>query len=285
MITIFRHYFGRSRGAILGWGLALALLGAYLIAFYDTIIGQREQLEQLLEAYPPELMAFFGGVEDFFSVPGYIHTYFFSYMSLVIGIFAVMAGSGLLVGDEEDGKLDLILAHPISRAGLFWGRAIGLVITTAAILLVGYIGFVLVVPTTMMEATPAELFLPFVSLFAFLMFFAMLALLLSFILPSRRLAAMVSGLLLVAGYFITSLVNLDASLDNAARLSPYSYVQGGYAMEGLNWSWLGGLMGFAAAFLLLGWWLFERRDIRVGGEGGWRLPSFSLSLRRQTVEE
>jgi ABC-2 type transport system permease protein len=285
MITIFRHYFGRSRGTILGWGLALALLGAYLIAFYDTIIGQREQLEQLLEAYPPELMAFFGGVEDFFSVPGYIHTYFFSYMSLVIGIFAVMAGSGLLVGDEEDGKLDLILAHPISRAGLFWGRAIGLSITTAAILLVAYIGFVVVVPTTMMEATPAELFLPFVSLFAFLMFFAMLALLLSFILPSRRLAAMVSGLLLVAGYFITSLANLDPSLDTVSRLSPYSYVQGGYAMEGLNWSWFGGLMGFAAAFLLLGWWLFERRDIRVGGEGGWRLPSFSLSLRRQTVEE
>jgi ABC-2 type transport system permease protein len=285
MITILKHYLLRSRGTIMGWGLALALLGAYLIAFYDTIIGQREQLEQLLEAYPPELMAFFGGVEDFFSVPGYIHTYFFSYMTLVIGIFAILAGSGLLAGDEEDGKLDLILAHPISRAGLFWGRAVGMVITTAAILLVAYIGFVVVVPTTMMEASPWELFLPFVSLFAFLMFFGMLALMLSFILPSRRLAAMVSGLLLVTGYFITSLANLDDSLETAARLSPYNYVQGGYAMEGLNWSWFGGLMGFAVGFLLLAWWLFERRDIRVGGEGGWRLPRVNLRLRRQTVEE
>jgi ABC-2 type transport system permease protein len=285
MSAIFTQYLTRSRGTILGWGLALALLGAYLIAFYDTIIGQRDQLEQLIENYPPELMAFFGGVENFFTVPGYIHSYFFSYMAIVIGVFSVLAGSGLLVGEEEDGKLDLILAHPISRAKLFWGRVLGLIVSTAAILLIAYIGFILVVPTTMMEVTAGELFLPFISLFTFLMFFGMLALLLSFILPSRRLAAMVTGLLLVASYFITSLANLDDSLEGAANLSPVTYMQGGYAIEGLNWSWLGGLVGLAAAFLLLAWWLFERRDIRVGGEGGWRLPRFSLSLRRQTVEE
>jgi len=23
---------------------------------------------------------------------------------------------------------------------------------------------------------------------------------------------------------------------------------------------------------VIAWWRFERRDIRVGGEGGWRLP-------------
>ncbi len=25
-------------------------------------------------------------------------------------------------------------------------------------------------------------------------------------------------------------------------------------------------------FAALAWWCFQRRDIRVGGEGGWRLP-------------
>jgi hypothetical protein len=44
-------------------------------------------------------------------------------------------------------------------------------------------------------------------------------------------------------------------------------------------------MGLAVLFLLLAWMLFERRDIRVGGEGGWRLPKVNLSLRRQTLEE
>jgi ABC-2 type transport system permease protein len=285
MATIFLHYLNRSRGTILGWGLALAFYGGYLISFYDTIIVQREALEVLLEAYPPELFAFFGGMDDLFSVPGYLHAYFFSYMVIVIGIFVILAGSGLLVGDEEAGRLDLILAHPISRTQIFWGRALGFVSATALILLTAYIGFIVVIPTTVMEVGVGEILLPFLSLFALLMFFGMLALLFSFLLPSRRSAAMISGLLMVTSYMITSLANLDDSLEGAAELSPVTYLQGGYAIEGMNWSWFGGLIGLAAAFLLLAWWLFERRDIRVGGEGGWRLPKVNLQFRRQTLEE
>lgn len=285
MATIFLNYLSRSRGTILAWGIALALYGGYLISFYDTIIVQREALEVLLEAYPPELFAFFGGMEDLFSIPGYIHAYFFSYMVIVIGIFTILAGSGLLVGDEEAGRLDLILAHPISRSKIFWGRALGFVSATALILLIVYIGFIVVIPTTVMDVNAGIMVLPFLSLFALLIFFGMLALLLSFLLPSRRLAAMTSGLLLVASYFITSLSNLDDSLEGAANLSPVTYLQGGYAIEGLNWSWLGALLGLGFLFLLAAWAFFERRDIRVGGEGGWRLPRFRLSLRRQTLEE
>jgi hypothetical protein len=29
-------------------------------------------------------------------------------------------------------------------------------------------------------------------------------------------------------------------------------------------------------FALLAWWRFERREIRVGGEGGWSLPRLLL---------
>jgi len=32
-------------------------------------------------------------------------------------------------------------------------------------------------------------------------------------------------------------------------------------------------------FTLLAWWRFQRRDIRVGGEGGWNLPALSRLFR------
>jgi len=32
---------------------------------------------------------------------------------------------------------------------------------------------------------------------------------------------------------------------------------------------------------LLAWWLFQKRDIRVGGERSWKLPTPSLLLRRE----
>jgi ABC-2 type transport system permease protein len=51
----------------------------------------------------------------------------------------------------------------------------------------------------------------------------------------------------------------------------------------LNVEWLLGLLGVAALFTLLAWWRFERRDIRVGGEGGWQLPL--LSRRKPAFEK
>jgi ABC-2 type transport system permease protein len=271
MFTIFKHTLSRNLGTILGWGLSLALLGGYLILFYDTLAEQQAQLTQLVSQYPPELMAMFGGMEDMFTPHGYINVEFFSYMPLILGIYIILSGSGLLVGDEENGTLDLVLAHPVSRTAVFWGRLLSFIATVLAILLITWVGFVLAIPGTMLNITPAEMALPFLSLFALLALFGMLALLLSMLLPSRRLASMVSGLLLVASFFITTLSRLDENLVDLAKLSPLNYYQGGLALLDVEWGWLVGLFGAAVIFALLAWWRFERRDIRVGGEGGWQL--------------
>ena len=49
MLTIFGYQITRYRGQILGWGLALALLGIYVIAFYDTAAAQSEQVLALTD--------------------------------------------------------------------------------------------------------------------------------------------------------------------------------------------------------------------------------------------
>jgi ABC-2 type transport system permease protein len=139
-----------------------------------------------------------------------------------------------------------------------------------AILLIAWIGFLLAIPSTLLDISPLEMALPFLSLLALLALFGMLALLLSLLLPSRRLAAMVSALLLVAGFFITTLARLDENLVNVAKLSPLNYYQGGLALLDMDWAWFSGLLGAAVVFALLAWWRFQRRDIRLGGEGGWQ---------------
>lgn len=279
MITIFSYSLSRLRGQIIGWGLALAILGGYLIGFYDTFAGQEEQMNQLLQNYPPELMAMFGGMTDIFSPHGYLNVEFFSYMPLILGIFAILNGSGLLAGDEESGKLDLIAAHPLSRTALFMGRALSFVVATLIILLAIWLGFTLIVPSTTLDISSNDMALPFISLFAILMLFGMLALFFSMLLPSRRLAAMTAGLVLVVSFFLTAFARLDSKLEAVTNFSPLDYYQGGSAILGIEWTWVGGLLGFAVIFLLLAWWLFDRRDIRVGGEGGWKLPALPSRMR------
>lgn len=271
MFPLFIHALTRSRGTILGWGLSLAVLGAYLMSFYDTLAEQQASLNQLLSNYPPELMAFFGDMTQMFTPEGYLTVEFFSYMPLILGIFAVLAGSGLLVGDEENGLLDLLLAHPVSRTAFFTGRLLALIATQLGILGLAWGGLVVGLRWSSIEIAPAELLRPFLGLFAVLSLFGSLALALSLLLPSRRLAATTAGLGLVASFFVTSLARVNEDLETLAKFSPLNYYQSGAAIRALNGEWLGGLLAVAALFTLIAWWRFERRDIRVAGEGSWRL--------------
>jgi ABC-2 type transport system permease protein len=273
MFTVFANALSRSRGAIFGWGFSLGLLAMYLMPFYDTLAEQKETLEKLLSSYPPELMAFFGDTGNMtalFTPEGYLGFEFFSFMPIILGIFAVLAGSDLLASDEESGRLDLILAHPISRTGLFFGQALAFAVAIVCILGIVWLGLLIGRQWSIIELTGIELARPFLSLGVELILFGAFALALSMFLPSRRLAAAVAGLALVASYFITSLARINDDLKEIVKFSPLNYYQGGAAIRELNGEWLFGLLAAAVLFTLVAWWRFERRDIRVGGEGDWR---------------
>jgi ABC-2 type transport system permease protein len=285
MFAIFRYSLSRFRGQILGWGISLALMAAIMTRFYDTIAAQKDNYMKLLDNYPKEMLAFFGtsDVMQMFTPSGYLNLEFFSYMTVIIGIFSVLAGSGLLAGDEESGTLDLVLAHPVSRTALFVGRSLAFLIATIAILAITWLGFILSTPGTMMTVTAGQMALPLLALFGILMLFGGLSLLLSLLMPSRRMAAMTSAILMVASYFINSLSMLSDKLKEVAKILPFKYYQGGLAIDGLKWEWLAGMLAFSVLFVLIAWWRFERRDIRVGGEGGWRIPGLSLRSRPKAV--
>jgi ABC-2 type transport system permease protein len=274
MFTILRNTLSRNRGSIIAWGIALGLYALFLVGFYDKALEMQPTFQTALENYPPELLAFIGDIPSLFTPSGFLDTYVFSYMALIVGIFAVVTGSGLLAADEESGVLDLLISHPVSRTQLFLGRAFGFFVATALILALMWTGAVVAAPGTSLDVTLDQLAAPHVSLFAFLALFGGLAMFLSMALPSRRLAASLAGLILVASFMITMISAVSPDLEPLNRISPFGYYQGGEALSGLNWTWVAGLLVMTAVLELGAWWLFMRRDIRVAGERGWGLPSF-----------
>jgi len=205
MLTTLRYTLSSLRGQILGWGLGVAALGLILVPFYDVFMGQQADFMQMIESYPPEFLAFFGGdAASLATTEGYLHMYGFSMLPVIVGIFAVIVGSGLLASDEESGRLDLIVAHPVSRAGLFWGRTLAFVAASLGILILGWLGFSIMLGGSSLDVTWGKMALPFLPLLAQTLIYGGLALLLSMLLPARRLAAAGAGLVLVASYFLSS---------------------------------------------------------------------------------
>jgi ABC-2 type transport system permease protein len=281
MFTVFRYTLRRYRGQIIGWGIGLALLGLLLVSMFDTIGSEMDALNDYLEVFPEEFTAFFGDFADFATPEGFLGVEFFSYMPIIIGIYAVLIGSGMLVSDEENGTLDLILAYPVSRTSLFTGRVLAFVVTSILILGMAWVGLAVPMNWSTLTIDLDVLALPFVSMLAQTLIFAAIGLLCSMLLPSRGMASMVSGLFLVASFFITGLARIDDKLEPFAKFSPLNYYQAREAFDGLNGTWIAGLLGVTLVLVLLSWLLFRSRDIRVGGEGGWRLSLPSLRRKAQ----
>jgi len=272
MLAIFQRKLFKNGLMILGWGLGLALLGYFLFDIYESLFGMDVDLQQMMQAFPDEMLAFFGGDVDIFDPEGFLHLEFFSYIPIILGLVVVSGGTSLIVKQEEEGTLELILAQPISRSVVFWSRLAALMVTLILILAITWGGFALgLAGTDSFDLDQGQLIRPFVSLFAVLLFFLSLALLLSMILPTSGSASMVTNLVLIASFFITSLTQIYDRLEPLNRFSPLRYYQGGRALSGVNTEHLLILFGVSTAFIALAWFLFEKRDLRFGGTGWLRL--------------
>ena len=274
MFTVIRYSLRKSRGAIIGWGIGLAALAIMMGSLFDMMAGSNEMMD-MMNAYAatmPEFAEIFNMGE--MNTPiGWLDVEYFSFVPLIIGLFATGAGASLLARDEEGGTLDLILAHPVSRTALFWGRFLANTLVIIILLLISWASLLLPMTWSEYFSIPTfELLLPFTSLFGILLFFMTLSLLFSMLMPARRTASMLAGMLVGASFFITMLSGVVDELERAADFSPLTYLETATAIEdGLNLTWFGIFIAIDLVLVLISWQLFQRRDVRVGGEGSWRL--------------
>jgi ABC-2 type transport system permease protein len=278
----FRYTFLGLRGQILGWGLGLALYGLMIVPMYDVMGAKPGQFQQMIASYPPEFLAFFGAdVNSLITPASFLGMYAFSMLPIIIGIFAVLAGSGLIIGDEEHGRLDLIVAHPVGRSAFFFGRYLGLLGASVSIMLLAWLGFCVLLPGSSLAFNWGQMALPFLPLLVQTLLYASLALLLSMFLPARNLAAMVSGAFMLVSYLLSSLAFMDTRIESISKALPYSYFQVVFSLQELNLVWLFALLGICLVMALLAWVRFIRRDIRLSGEGSWRLPFIAQKKKTQ----
>lgn len=274
IITIASYSLKRSFSIILGWGIPLMLLGIITIPFYDLVAENEKQLRPVLDTLKPLLKSFVGGDEaaQVFTPEGFIALRYFAFLPVVMGIFGSVYGSGLLAADEERGILDFLMAHPISRSQIFWGRLLSFLLSLILIIGFGWFGLWLgVLKAESMNFSPVKLWLPYLSVFAVTWLFACLSFALSMVMPSRSAAAMFSGIIVLAGYIITNLSKAIKGLESWALFSPITYFQSN-AMMGLKLNPLTVLFVSSVIFVAFAWKAFVNRDIRVAGDGGWKIP-------------
>ena len=273
VFVVFKHSYLRSSKQILGWAIPLLILGVITMPFYDLVSENEKQLRPIIRGLSPIIKSFIGGelAEEILTPQGYVSQRYFSFIPVMLGLFGAIVGSGMLVGDEEKGYLDLFMSSPISRTTLFIGRLISMVLNIVTIILFGWLGLLIgVLKSSSLDFSAGQLILPYYSVFAVTLFFTTFALFLSLIMPSRLSAAMATGILVLAGFIVTTLSVAIPGLKSFAMFSPITYFQAN-AMSGLNILPLVGLLICSATLCILACLKFKTRDLRIIGESGWSI--------------
>jgi ABC-2 type transport system permease protein len=116
------------RNAIIGWGLGLCFFPIVYLGIYPQVAEEMQGLADL-EIYQAMGVSL-GSLED------WIGSVIILFVPLLTGIFAVINGTGTLAGEEEDGRLEMIVTLPLPRWQIVTAKAIALNISTFIILVI-----------------------------------------------------------------------------------------------------------------------------------------------------
>jgi ABC-2 type transport system permease protein len=256
--TLAAHMARLQVKSVVIWGLVLGAYAAAIVASYLSF-GDPEQMEQIMSAYPPELLDAFG-ISDMSSIEGFLHGQIFNLIPLAIAFFPILALSSAIAGAEERGTIDVLLGNPVPR----WQLVVASFVATAVSLLI-----ILAIMGALMYGTAVlsdiELSLSasvegVLNLWPISLFFGGLALLCSAMFHRRALAIAVPGFVLLAMYLADTLGRVSEDLEVYRDFSVF-YYYGAAITDGIDWASFAGVSGLAVLFALLAVVVFRRRDI------------------------
>ena len=277
MLKLLYYELRARRWAMIGWGLGLAFFAGYIIILFEDFAEQ-------LEAFNFEDIAIYellGDFGDFSTFSGFVSAEVLIFLPVLLGIYAIVNGTGTLAGEEDSGRLEPIIALPIPRWKLVITKWLALAITITVILAVVALSTVVAfyalpdsVNTGTVEA--ADLAIATLAAWPIIMFFGTLGLFLGAFFPTRRSATVTATIVLVVSYFGNNLAGLINFLEDINFLFPFKYYNGRETLlNGVIVTDTLIILAASAILLVLAVVAFQRRNITVG-DWPWqrgRIPS------------
>ncbi|MEU7510726.1 ABC transporter permease subunit [Streptomyces sp. NPDC042898] len=251
--AVFTKSLTDSRRALAGWALGTAAVG---MTYASTYPSQRDNTASLPEALREALH-----IDA--TAAGYLHASVFGViLPLLAMIYGVSTGSRALAGDEESGRLDLLLAHPVTRTSLALQRFCALTVGAGVISLLVWLAMLAIRDSAgLTSVTPAEFLAQCLNLALLAIAFGALALGLGAAVGRRTVVLATTATVGVLSYTSYALAG-QIGADWLAYASPFHYYIGGEPLKnGFQWGDGAVLAVTAVAVLAVGVMRFNRRDV------------------------
>jgi ABC-2 type transport system permease protein len=217
---------------------------------------------------PQAVQAFLGSDLNYATAPGFVSAEFFSWIPVLLIVYAVVQGTGAIAGEEGSGTIDLLMAQPMPRSAMALQKCAAFCVGAALVVALGFAGFLLSIPFVSIEITLGDAAVASANMLPITLLFFALSLWLGAVVGNRGVAAGGAAAVATATYFFNSLASGVHQVSGLRYVSPFYYYGAGLPLvKGIDWWHVSVLMITALLFLMLALRAFERRDLATGGAG------------------
>ena len=256
------------RNAIIGWAIGLSMVPAMYVSLYPSFEEQLEGMKEILDLPIYKSMGMnFGTFED------WIASTVLLLIPIILSIYAVLDGTGTLAGEEDSGKLELVVTLPIPRWQIVTVKALAHALALFIILFIAslvstavFLGIKDQIAQDPLLIEGSDVFLGLMAAWPVVFGVGMISLFFGTFCSTRRIAAMLGTVLVIASYFGQNITGQIESLEKFQPLFIYKYYNATATAfsEGQQTSDVITLFVIALVAFGLAIFFFQRRNITVG---------------------
>lgn len=260
---LFRRGLSDHRRALVGWCVGIVGYCVLVASIFPSIKGF-SGFENLVQQYPAALKSLFAIGGDITTGAGFLDTELFSLMlPLLVLALAIGSGARTFAGEEETGRLELVLAYPLRRRSAVLAKAAALAAEVGVVCAVGFVALAALDGIIGLGLDLGHLAEALLGIAVLGLFFGWLAVALGAAWPSKVLALGVVAGYAAAAYLVGGLHDLAGWLDPLRFLSPFWLVGQAPLENGFRGWGVLVLAAAATAVLTAGAFLVERRDLEL----------------------
>ena len=253
------------RGAIIGWGLGLCFFPVVYVGLYPSFADQMASFQEVMDLAIYQALGI-----SMASFEGYMASTVTNLIPVILCIYAVLNGTGTLAGEEDNGRLEMIVALPIPRWQIVAVKGVALGAALLLILVITGSGAALTLVALQGQVetlvTPMDLFLSLLAAWPLAVAFGMLSLFLGAFSPNRRTASMLATVVVIGSYLGSNLTGMISSLETIESLFLFHFYEA--TAKALEKGQQPGNMLVLLAVALIAFgaavFFFQRRNITVG---------------------
>ncbi|MFB6070797.1 MAG: ABC transporter permease [Halanaeroarchaeum sp.] len=222
MTDILKYEGRRHVTASLALTLLLGLFVILILSIYPSIVETGPAIREFIDNLPEQMTSSFA-IEAYTTVEGFLATEFYQFMWLLLAaLYVIYVAGGTIATDVETGRIDLLLATPVSRRRVvvekYLSLAVPIVVLNLVLPLFVYAGLLSIGESIDMgRVLLLHLFsIPYLALVG------AIGLLLS-VLVERSDVAQRGGLALMFVLFVANSVTTDTDFEWLGVVSPTRY--------------------------------------------------------------